>query len=87
VKQENSMPAGIKEIAEALSISISTVDRALHTRHGVSPKTRAKVLKKAEKLNYRLNVAARNLKLNHNLRVAVHLPEQIHHFSIRCALV
>jgi LacI family transcriptional regulator len=80
VKQENSKPAGIKEIAEALSISIGTVDRALHARAGVSPKTRAKVLKMAEKLNYRPNVAARNLKLNHNLRIAVHLPEQIASF-------
>lgn len=31
----------------------------------------------AEKLNYRPNVAARSLKLNRNLRLAVHLPEQI----------
>jgi LacI family transcriptional regulator len=80
VKPEPSNPPGIKEIAKALGISIGTVDRALHDRGGVSPATRAKVLKMAERLNYRPNVAARNLKLNRNLRVAVHLPEQIDSF-------
>lgn len=72
--------AGIKEIAAALKISIGTVDRALHSRPGVSPKTRAQVMKMAEKLNYRPNLAARNLKLNHRSRVAVFLPEQIASF-------
>jgi len=80
VKQESSKPAGIKQIAETLGISIGTVDRALHGRSGVNAETRAKVLKTAEKLNYRPNVAARNLKLNHNLRLAVCLPEQIASF-------
>ncbi len=69
--------AGIKEIAKALGISIGTVDRALHSRPGISPGSRAKVLKMAEKLNYRPNIAARSLKLNRHLRIAVHLPRQI----------
>src|SRR5271156_2845701 len=72
--------AGIKEIAVALKISIGTVDRALHARPGVSPKTRALVLKMAEKLNYRPNIAARNLKLNRGLQIAVYLPQQIASF-------
>jgi LacI family transcriptional regulator len=71
---------GIKEIAAALKISIGTVDRALHARPGVNPTTRAQVLKMAEKLNYRPNIAARNLKLNHRLRIAVYLPQQIASF-------
>jgi len=75
--------AGIKEIAKALGTSIGTVDRALHARSGVSPKTRDRVLKMAEKMNYRPNVAARNLKLNHRLRVGVFLPEQIASFFDR----
>jgi LacI family transcriptional regulator len=80
VKEEYSKPAGIKDIAEALNISIGTVDRALHARAGVNAETRAKVLRMAEQLNYRPNVAARNLKLNRNVRLAVHLPEQIASF-------
>src|ERR1035437_5008858 len=75
-----SNSAGIKEIARSLGISIGTVDRALHSRPGVSPKTCAKVLKMAETLNYKPNVAARNLKLNRRLKIAVHLPVQIESF-------
>jgi len=73
-------PAGIKEIAQALGISIGTVDRALHNRSGVSAKTRANVLKMAERLQYRPNLAARNLKLNRRIRLAVHLPKEIASF-------
>jgi LacI family transcriptional regulator len=80
VKQTTSEPAGIKEIAKSLGISIGTVDRALHARPGVSAKTRAKVLKMAEKLHYKPNVAARSLKLNRRVRIAVHLPQQIQSF-------
>ena len=71
---------GIKEIAAAAGISIGTVDRALHNRAGVNPKTRNRVLKIAEKLGYRPNLAARTLKLNRRLRIAVHLPRQIASF-------
>jgi LacI family transcriptional regulator len=80
VKNKGGKPAGIKEIAAALHISIGTVDRALHDRPGVSPKTRAQVMKMAEKLNYRPNVAARSLKLNRRLRIGIHLPRQIASF-------
>ncbi len=72
--------SGIKEIATALKISLGTVDRALHDRPGVSAKTRTRVLAMAEKLNYRPNVAAQNLKLNRHLRIGVYLPQQIASF-------
>jgi len=72
--------AGIKQIADALGISIGTVDRALHSRVGVSPKTRDSVLKMARKLNYSPNMAARHLKLNRRFRIGVFLPEQITSF-------
>ncbi len=71
---------GIKQVAAAAGISIGTVDRALHNRPGVNPKTRSRVLKIAEKLGYRPNLAARSLKLNRRLRVAVHLPRHIASF-------
>jgi LacI family transcriptional regulator len=83
MNERPSTPAGIKEIAKALGISIGTVDRALHARQGVSLKTRDDVLSMAKKLNYRPNVAARNLKLNHRLLVGVFLPEQIASFFDR----
>lgn len=72
--------AGIKQIAAEAGISIGTVDRALHNRPGVNSKTRNRVLKIAEKLGYRPNLAARNLKLNRRLRIAIHLPRHIASF-------
>lgn len=77
---EQIKPAGIKEIASALGISIGTVDRALHNRPGVSAKTREKVLKTAEKFRYTPNLAARNLKLNRHLKVGVFLPQEVSSF-------
>jgi LacI family transcriptional regulator len=80
VNEKRSKPVGIKQIAQALNVSIGTVDRALHGRTGVNADTRARVLQAAESLNYRPNVAARNLKLNRKVRLAVHLPRQIASF-------
>ncbi len=74
---DTGKPSGIKEIAEALGVSIGTVDRALHARPGISPKTRERVLKMAQQLGYRPNVAARYLKLKRKLRISVQLPSEI----------
>ncbi len=68
---------GIKEIAAKLNISIGTVDRALHGRPGINAATAAKVLKTAQALGYKPNVAARLLKLNRKLIISVHLPKEI----------
>src|SRR6185312_16775993 len=73
-------PAGIKDIALALGVSIGTVDRALHGRPGINAMTRAKVLKMAQTLGYRPNFAARHLKLKRRMRISVHLPKQIASF-------
>ena len=72
--------AGIKDIAKTLGISIGTVDRALHERSGVSPKTKARVLQVAERMGYKPNLAAQALKLNRRIEIAVVLPKQISHF-------
>jgi len=80
MQNSSSKSIGIKEIAAAAGISIGTVDRALHNRSGVNPKTRSRILKIAEKLGYRPNLAARTLKLNRRLRIAAHLPRQIASF-------
>ena len=73
-------PAGIKEIALALGVSIGTVDRALHDRAGINPLTRARVLKMAKTLGYKPNVAARHLKLRRKLQISVNLPREIASF-------
>jgi LacI family transcriptional regulator len=74
---KNGKAAGIRDIAEALGTSIGTVDRALHGRSGVSAKTKAQVLRMAEQLGYKPNIAARSLKLNRNIRIAAVLPREI----------
>lgn len=78
--EEAAAAPGIKEIARELQVSIGTVDRALHGRAGVSPKTKKRVLALAEKLGYRPNVAAQALKLNRRLSIAAVLPLEISHF-------
>lgn len=75
-----SQQTGIKDIATALGVSIGTVDRALHARPGVNPTTRERVLRMAEKLGYQPNIAARALKLNRRVRIAVQLPKEIASF-------
>lgn len=80
--------AGIHDIAHALGVSIGTVDRALHGRPGINPATRARVLKKAEQLGYRPNIAARSLKLNRSLRIGAYFPREIASFfdSVRAGV-
>jgi LacI family transcriptional regulator len=75
-----SKTSGIKDIAQALGVSIGTVDRALHGRSDVSLKTKARVLQMAEQLGYRPNLAAQALKLNRRIEIAVVLPKHISHF-------
>lgn len=78
--RDNLRAPGIKDIARELGISIGTVDRALHSRPGINPMTRARVLKMAQTLGYRPNFAARHLKLNRKLRISIHLPREIASF-------
>ncbi len=79
-RQPGPKPIGIKEIAAALGVSIGTVDRALHNRPGINPATAVRVKKMADRLGYQPNVAARLLKLNRKLLIAVHLPQEIADF-------
>lgn len=73
-------PANIKDIAKVLGISIGTVDRALHSRPGINPSTRERVLKMAQTLGYKPNLAARYLKAPRSLRMTINLPAQIAFF-------
>jgi LacI family transcriptional regulator len=73
-------PAGIKDIARALGISIGTVDRAIHGRGGINAITKERVLKMAQTLGYRPNLAARYLKAPRQIRVSVNLPARIGSF-------
>jgi LacI family transcriptional regulator len=73
-------PAGIREIARTLGVSIGTVDRALHNRPGIKPKTRTTVLQLAKELGYQPNLAARFLSSRKHVRIGVNLPREIASF-------
>jgi len=62
------------ELARQCGISQGTVDRALHDRPGISPKTREKVLRAARQLGYQPNPVARELLTGRSLTVGAILP-------------
>jgi len=70
----------IKDIAKALSLSTSTVSRALADRWDVNPETRKAVLELAEKLQYQPNPFSLNLKQQQSFSVGVVIPEFVHSF-------
>ncbi|MCR9136689.1 MAG: LacI family transcriptional regulator [Alphaproteobacteria bacterium] len=59
----------IKDIARLAGVSTATVSRALSDSGVVTEATRAKVHDAARKLNYRLNVRARNLRIQKSMAV------------------
>lgn len=73
---------GVREIAQALGVSIGTVDRALHDRPGINPATRTQVLATAKAMGYRPNLAARFLSSGKRLRIAVNVPRELASFWI-----
>ena len=71
----------IKDIARHLSISASTVSRALVNDKNVRKETKEKVLNAARELNYRPNPVATNLKYGHSNTVGVIVPEMVTPFA------
>lgn len=75
MENKNSGATGVKEIARLANVSIGTVDRVLNNRVGVSEKTKAKILKIIEELNYQPNIFARRLASKKKLRFATLIPQ------------
>lgn len=67
-------PATIKEIAQRLSVSISTVSRALHNHPSIGLRTRMQVKKLAAEMNYEPNQAAISFKKGRTFTIGVILP-------------
>src|SRR5262245_50995414 len=76
-KKPRKPPAGVRGIAKLLGISIGTVDRALHDRPDISPKTQKRILEMARKVGYRPNLAARFLSSRRYVRIGIILPREI----------
>lgn len=70
----------LKQIAETLGISITTVSKALKNYPDVSPKTRKAVLDLAKSLSYTPNSFAVNLRTKESKTIGLIIPEVVHHF-------
>ena len=70
----------LKQIAEKLNISITTVSKALNEYPDVSKKTRKLVRETAAILNYKPNSFAVNLRTKESKTIGLIIPEIVHHF-------
>ena len=70
----------LKQIAEHLNISITTVSKALKDYPDVSPKTKALVKELAKTLNYKPNTFAVNLRTKESKTIGLIIPVIVHHF-------
>jgi LacI family transcriptional regulator len=70
----------LKQIAETLGISITTVSKALKGYTDVNENTRKSVLELAERLQYMPNSFAVNLRTQESKTIGLVIPEVVHHF-------
>ncbi len=66
--------AGIKDIAQVVGCSISTVSRVINDRDGVNPLTRERIRKAIERLEYVPNLTAQGLRVNRGRLIGVAIP-------------
>jgi LacI family transcriptional regulator len=70
----------LKDIAAKLSVSLATVDRAIHNRADINEETRNKILSAIEELGYRPNKIARTLVSGKTTLIGIILPLKPHFF-------
>jgi len=70
----------IYDIAKALNISTSTVSRALNNHPKINIRTRERVKETAERLGYRPNFMAQQLRTKRTYTIGVIVPEIVHNF-------
>ncbi|KAA5827779.1 LacI family transcriptional regulator [Algibacter amylolyticus] len=73
-------PVTLKDIAEQLNISVTTVSKALKDYPDVSKKTRGLVRELAKTLNYKPNTFAVNLRTKESKTIGLVIPVIVHHF-------
>ncbi len=72
----------LRQLAEALDLSITTVSRALDDKNDVSAATKVKVREAAARLGYQPNAAARSLRKQRVDTIAVTLPAAWNHVGL-----
>ncbi|NLF28498.1 MAG: LacI family transcriptional regulator [Clostridiales bacterium] len=75
------MASNLKDIADQLGISVSTVSRVVNGKYHVSQKMRGKVLSALEKHDYVPNQIARSLKAQNTKTVGIIVPDIREYFS------
>ncbi|OUS21195.1 LacI family transcriptional regulator [Nonlabens dokdonensis] len=73
-------PVTLREIANKLNISVTTVSKALKDYPDVSPKTKSLVKELATTLNYKPNAFAVNLRTRESKTIGLIIPVIVHHF-------
>ena len=71
---KNSHELRMKDLANLAGVSLSTVSRALSDSRQVSARTRQRIQQIARQYNYKLNVAARDLRANTTRTIKVVVP-------------
>lgn len=74
------MAIRLKDIARDLGISTVTVSKVLRGNQDISEKTRARVLKRMQELNYKPNMLARGLASGRTYTVGFVVPDLVHPF-------
>ena len=75
----------MKDIARDLGISPMAVSKALRNHKDIGAKTKARVIKRAAELNYRVNWVARSLRAGQTYLVGLIVPDLMHSFFAEIA--
>lgn len=73
----------LKDLSQYLSLSTSTISRALLNDNNIHPDTKRRVLEAAEKFNYRPNATALSLKYGKTNSIGFVVPEMVTPFSAK----
>ena len=74
------MDVTMKDIAEALGVSIGTVSKVLRDHPDISSETRERVRQRMKELNYRPNLTARALVTGRTYSIGLIVPDLVHPF-------
>jgi LacI family transcriptional regulator len=79
MSKRSSVPVGksitVKDVAQYAGVSVATVSRVLNQRETVDPELRLRVQNAVERLKYRPNRLARNLRTNSTTVIALVVPD------------
>jgi LacI family transcriptional regulator len=79
------MVTRLKDIAQDLGLSVVTVSKVLRDHPDIGEKTRKRVLKRMEELNYQPNFAARSLITGQTWTIGLVVPDLLHPFFAQIA--